>query len=107
VFQRIAQEYDLVIDTMGIVEDHVHIFLTAPPRLSPARVVQILKSISARELFRWFPQLRQELWGGRLWSDGYFVRTVGDAVTSDIIRRYITYHEHKQDVIQLSLWDDL
>lgn len=107
VFQRVAEEYDLIIDTMEVVEDHVHIFLTAPPRLSPARVVQILKSISARELFRQFPQLRQELWGGRLWSDGYFVRTVGDAVTGDIIRRYIKYHEHKQDVLQLSLWDDL
>jgi putative transposase len=77
VFQRIAEEYDIIIDTMEIVEDHVHIFLEAPPRLSPSRIVQILKSISARELFRQFPRLRKELWGGRLWSDGYLVRAVG------------------------------
>ena len=107
VLARIAEEYGMIIDQMEIVEDHVHIFLEAPPRLSPSRIVQILKSISARELFRQFPQLREELWAGRLWSDGYFVRGVGDEVTSDVIRRYIEYHEHQQDAIQLSLWDSL
>ena len=107
MFQRIAEEYDLIIDTMEVVEDHVHIFLEAPPRLSPARIVQILKSVSARELFRQFPWLRRELWGGHLWSDGYFVRAVGDEVTGDVIRRYIEYHKHHQDTIQLSLWDNL
>ena len=45
VFQQIAEEYDMIIDTLEVVEDHVHIFLEAPPRLSPARIVQILKSI--------------------------------------------------------------
>jgi putative transposase len=107
VFQRIAEEYDMIIDAMEIVEDHVHIFLEAPPGLSPSRIVQILKSISARELFRRFPRLRKELWGGRLWSGGYFVRAVGDEVTSDVIRRYIEYHEHQQGVVQPSLWDSL
>jgi putative transposase len=62
VLERIAEEYDMIIDTLEVVEDHVHIFLEAPPRLSPARVVQILKSISARELFRQYPHLRRELW---------------------------------------------
>jgi putative transposase len=106
VFQRIAEEYDMIIDTLEVVEDHVHIFLEAPPRLSPARIVQILKSISARELFRQYPQLRRQLWGGKLWSDGYFVRAVGDEVTGDVIRRYIKYHQHDQGAIQLSLWDE-
>ena len=87
VFRKIAEVYDMIIDTMEIVEDHVHVFLEAPPRLSPSRIVQILKSISARELFSQFPRLRKELWGGRLWSDGYFVRAVGDEVTSQVIRR--------------------
>ena len=107
VFERIAEEYDLIIDTMEVVEDHVHMFLEAPPRLSAAQIVQILKSLSARELFREFPRLRRELWSGHLWSAGYFVRAVGDEVTGDVIRRYIEYHEHHQDAVQLSLWDDL
>ena len=107
VFQRVAEEYEMIIDTIEVVEDHVHIFLEAPPRLSPSRIVQILKSISARELFRQFSRLRKELWGGRVWSDGYFVRAVGDEVTSDVIRRYIEYHEHQRGVVQPSLWDSL
>ena len=105
VFRETAEEYDMVIDTLEVVEDHVHIFLEAPPRLSPSRIVQILKSISARELFRQFPRLRKQLWGGKLWSRGYFVRAVGDEVTGDEIRRYIEYHEHQQGAVQLSLWD--
>ena len=106
VFRKIAEEYDMVIDTVEVVEDHVHIFLEAPPRLSPSRIVQILKSISARELFRQFPRLRKQLWGGKLWSRGYFVRAVGDEVTGDVIRRYIEYHKHQQGAVQLSLWDN-
>jgi putative transposase len=105
VFRKIAEEYDMVIDTVEVVEDHVHIFLEAPPRLSPSRIVQILKSMSARELFREFPRLRRQLWGGKLWSRGYFVRAVGDEVTGDVIRRYIQYHEHQQGAVQLSLWE--
>ncbi len=107
VFERIAEEYDLTIDVMEVVEDHVHIFLEAPPRVSAAQIVQVLKSLSARELFRQFPRLRRELWSGHLWSAGYFVRAVGDEVTGDVIRRYIEYHEHHQDAVQLSLWDNL
>ncbi len=48
-FNKIAEEYEFGIDTMGVMEDHVHIFVEVPPRYSPARVVQIMKSISARE----------------------------------------------------------
>ena len=106
VFQRIAEEYDMIIDTLEVVEDHVHVFLEAPPRLSPARIVQVLKSISARELFCQYPHLRRQLWGGKLWSDGYFVRAVGDEVTGDVIRRYIKYHQHDQGTVQLTLWDE-
>ena len=89
---------------MEVREDQVQLFLSAPPRYAPARVVQILKSISARELFARFPRLRRSLWGGQLWEDGYFVRSVGAAVTADIIRRYIRYQKSPQNV-QLSLFD--
>jgi putative transposase len=65
----------------------VHVFLEAPPSYSPAGVVQVMKSISAREVLRKFPRLRKQFWAGELWSDGYFVRSVGDRVTSEVIRR--------------------
>ncbi len=105
VFQRIAEEYEFRIDTMEVMEDHVHIFLEAPPRYSPARVVQILKSVSAREVFKRFAKLKKQLWAGEFWSDGYFARSVGDKVTADIIRKYIEYQVHEEDSLQLRMFE--
>ena len=106
VFNKIAEEYGFRIDTMEVMEDHVHIFVEVPPRYSPARVVQIMRSISARETFSKFPDLRKRLWAGELWNDGYFVRSVGDKVTADIIRRYIEYQAHEDDSVQLNMFDN-
>jgi putative transposase len=103
--QNVAEAYGMEIDAMEVMEDHVHIILSAPPRYSPARVMQILKSISAREIFARFPRVRRKLWGGEFWGDGYFVRSIGDQVTSEIIRRYIRYQKSPKNV-QLELWDE-
>jgi putative transposase len=97
--EEIARQYDFEIDTMEIMLEHVHVFLSAPPRYSPAEVANLLKGISSKRAFKRFPWLRKHLWAGELWSDGYFVRTVGDKVTAEVIRRYIKYQhrvEHKQ-----------
>jgi len=106
IFNKIAEEYEFRIDTMEVMEDHVHVFVEVPPRYSPARVVQVMKSISAREVFSKFPELRKQLWAGELWNDGYFVRSVGDKVTADIIRKYIEYQAHEDDSIQLNMFDN-
>ena len=105
VFDRIANEYGWEIEEMAIQPDHVHLFLHTPPKYAPARIVQIMKSISAREVFAQFPQLRQKLWAGDFWSDGYFVRSVGDQVTAEIIKQYIRYQKDNGGPKQLSLWD--
>ena len=104
VFHKIAEEYEFKIDTMEVMEDHVHIFVEVPPRYSPGQVVQILKSVSAREVFKEFPKLREQLWAGEFWSDGYFVRSVGDKVTADIIRKYIEYQTHEKNSSQLRMF---
>jgi putative transposase len=62
-----------------------------------------MKSIAAKEVFRRLPGLKKQLWAGELWSDGYVVRTVGDEVTTEIIRKYITYHQHQRESVQLEL----
>ena len=95
-FQEISERYEFEIDTMEVKDDHVHLFLSAPPRYSPARVVQIIKSISAKMVFKQFPEVKKQLWGGEFWGGGYFVRSVGDKVTSEIIRRYIKYQQEEQ-----------
>ena len=97
IFRGIAERYEFEIDTMEVMEDHVHLFLSAPPRYAPSEIVQIMKSVSAKKVFQEFPTLREDLWGGELWSDGYFVRSTGDKVTSEVIRKYIKY-QHKQQL---------
>jgi len=104
VFEKISQEYEFEIDTIGIMEDHVHIFMGAPPRYSPADIVQTMKSITAREVFKKFPKLRKQLWAGELWSDGYFVRSVGDKVVAEVIRKYIEYQTHEENASQLKMF---
>jgi len=89
LLKRVAAEWDLDIVEIEAVEDHVHMFVEAPPRLSPAQIMNVVKSITAREMFAKFPELRRTLWGGHLWADGYYVATVGDKVTAEVVRRYI------------------
>ena len=106
VFREIGENHDFGIDTLEVAEDHVHIFLSFPPRYSISKVVGMLKSISASVIFREHPEVKRELWGGEFWEDGYFVRTVGDKVTAEVIRRYITYHrEQEKAPIQLNLFE--
>lgn len=96
VFREIAEIYGFEIETMAVVEDHVHIFLSAPPKYSPGEVGRVLKSRSAKAVFKESPEVRKKLWAGEFWSDGYFVRSVGDGVTTEVIKRYIEYHHSQQ-----------
>jgi len=105
VFRQIAEEYEFSIDIMEVMEDHVHVFIEAPPRYSPSDIVQTMKSISAREVFKRYPKLRKQLWAHELWNDGYFVRNVGDKVTADIIRKYIEYQTRQDDASQLKMFE--
>jgi len=106
IFEEIAKNHEFEIDTLEVAEEHVHIFLSFPPRYSISRVVGMLKSISASVIFKEYPRVKQELWGGEFWEDGYFVRTVGDKVTAEVIRKYIKYHrEQEKSPNQLDLFE--
>ncbi|HEX8632896.1 MAG TPA: IS200/IS605 family transposase [Pyrinomonadaceae bacterium] len=104
MFKEIADSYDITIDEMEVSPDHVHIFCSFPPRYSIAQVVGMFKSLSARAVFREFPQVKRQLWGGEFWEDGYFARTVGDKVTAEVIRKYIQRHKETEDT-QIDLFD--
>ena len=115
LFRQIGEAHDIEIEEMHVAEDHVHLYCSFPPRLSISTAVTHLKSLSARALFREFPELRARLWGGALWEGGYFVRTVSDSITGQTVRRYIRRHrdgetrpanEDDVDVGQLDLLFD-
>ena len=97
IFRGIAERYGFRIVEQEVVGDHVHLFVSAPPRYSPAEVVKILKSVSWNRLMKEMPELKEVLWGGALWSSGYFVRATGDAVTSEVVRKYIRYQNLRDE----------
>ena len=97
LFREIGEAYDVTIEEMEVSVDHVHIFCLFPPRYAISQVVGRLKSLSARAVFKEFPWVKRKLWGGELWEDGYFARTVGDKVTAEVIRQYIRRHKEEPD----------
>jgi putative transposase len=104
LIMEISEEYRFEIIEMEISEEHIHIMLSFPPSRSIGEVVRIIKSNSARVLFREFPGLKKKLWAGEMWEDGYFARTIGDRMTSEVIQKYIKSHRDlEQGPAQLGL----
>lgn len=89
LFREIALHYDLEVGQIQVLPDHVHLSVTAPPRIAPAQAVAILKSVSTKLLFKRYKWLKKQYWGGEVWSGGYFVRSVGTGLTREAIEKYI------------------
>lgn len=89
LLRKIATEYDMKISEIEVSEEHVYLSLSAPPRIAPAKAVQILKSVSTNILFKQYSWLRSMYWGGEIWVQGYFVRSVGPNLTKEQIDKYI------------------
>ena len=101
----IGERYSIHVEALGCDKNHVHLLCGAHPKLAPGRIVQIFKSITAREIFRREPWLRKELWGGEFWTDGYFVATVGERGNWAIVEQYVLNQGNpKEDLRQLELW---
>lgn len=95
LIQHIASDKGFEVAEFESVEgDHVHLFVSAPPKLSPSLIVQYLKGITGRKLYEQYPDLRSKLWKGELWNHSYYIETIGD-VSSETIRKYIE-HQSKQ-----------
>ena len=98
LFYEIAENHsEDEIDTIEVAEDHVHLFVSFPPRMSISNVVGKLKSITASVIFEEHPEVKRELWGRHFWQVGYFVRTSRDQVTTEMIRNYIEYHNKEEE----------
>ena len=93
---EIEKRYQIKFLEIGTDNDHVHFLVQSVPTYSVTKIVSTIKSLTAREIFRKCPEVKKQLWGGEFWGDGYFVRSVGDKVTSEVIRRYIKYQKQEQ-----------
>ena len=111
---EISERYEIRFLEIGAERDHVHFLIQSLPSISPAKIVTVVKRITAREIFSRVPTVKEQLWGGEFWTDGYLVSTVGAHANEDVIRDYIKnqgehgkYKQlHKQEVTykQLTLF---
>ncbi len=89
VCAEIGKRYEIEFLEIGTDKDHVHFLVQSVPTYSPRKIVQVIKSITAREIFRACPEVKKYLWGGEFWTDGYFVTTVGAHGNEQMIRNYV------------------
>ena len=89
ICNKISERYEIQFIEIGYESDHVHFLVQGVPTMSVTKLVRTIKSITARELFRLHPEIKQLLWGGKFWTSGYYANTVGQYGNKDVIKEYI------------------
>jgi len=102
VLFEIAKEYGFFIIAVEIMPDHVHLLVEAPPRYSPTTIVQHFKGISSKTLRKEFLDvIKQFIWKeGTLWARGYYIASVADKITTEVIREYIATQKSEEKSIE-------
>ena len=86
---EISKRYQVHFLEIGTDSNHVHFLVQSVPMYSPTKVITLIKSITAREVFRHHPEVKKKLWGGEFWSDGYFINTVSKFGDESTISKYV------------------
>jgi REP element-mobilizing transposase RayT len=97
----LAARYQIDFLEIGTDRDHVHFLVQSVPTYAPTKIITIIKSLTAREVFARVPSVKKQLWGGEFWTDGYYVGTVGQHATEEVIRRYVKNQGQETDYQQL------
>ena len=101
----IKKRYAIEINCVGFDQNHIHLTLRFLPTHSGGSVIKIIKSISAKAVFKQIPQIKQELWGGEFWTDGYYIATISARGNRQVIENYIKQQGRTKDVNQLKLFE--
>ena len=98
---EISKRYEIKFIEIGTDKDHVHFLIQSVPMYSPKKVIQIVKSITAREIFKRAPEVKRKLWGGKFWTDGYYVNTVSRYGNEETVRKYVKEQGKEEEYQQL------
>jgi putative transposase len=100
----IGERYEIEFEKIGCDRNHIHVLCSFHPKYSITEVVRKFKSITAREVFREYPEIKKNLWGGEFWSDGYYVATVGERGDWEVVKKYVQKQGYADDSKQLKLF---
>ena len=104
IAKEIEERYDIAFEKIGCDQDHIHILCSfAPSQYKGGDIVRIFKSLTARELFKRFPALKKDLWGGQFWSSGYYFATVGERGDWNAVKKYVENQGKTAHTTQLQL----
>ena len=101
VCMEIEKRYEIEFLEIGTDRDHVHFLVQSVPTYSPTKIVRTIKSITAREVFKRVPTVKEQLWGGEFWSDGYYIGTFGQYAGEEQIRRYVQKQGQEEQYEQI------
>ena len=110
ICEAISQRYEIRFVEIGADEDHVHFLVQTVPNMTPSVMVKIIKSITAKEMFKRHPEIRKILWGGKFWTSGFYINTVGQYGDEAMIRNYVKNQGREYQQIQRgqpTLFDNL
>ena len=93
---EITEKYGIEFIEIGTDKNHIHYLIQAPPKYSPTQIVTMIKSMTARMVFKINPEVKKKLWGGEFWSDGYWMVTVSQNGTEKVIREYVKNQGNQQ-----------
>ena len=97
IIKKVGYDYDINIIELEVPLDHIHMIVKYEPKISPSHIMQVIKSISARKFFEFYPNIKNKyFWGGKLWTQSYFVESIGNA-NEDTIRRYVKNQLQQMD----------
>ena len=106
--EEINKRYEINFVEIGMDEDHAHFLIQGIPAMSVSRIVTIVKSITAKEIFKTCPEVKKYLWGGKFWTSGYYANTVGMYGNEEVISKYVKNQGKKYESLyrgQLTLFD--
>lgn len=99
------ERYAIEVSHVGFDRNHVHFLLKFLPKYSGGQVIRLIKSITAREVFKEVPEIKKALWGGEFWTDGYYFATVSGRGDKRVIEKYIEGQGRAYDIKQLRLFE--
>ena len=105
IAKEITERYFIEFEQIGCDNDHIHLLCSFAPKYSGSTVVGMFKSITAKELFKRFPELKKDLWKGEFWSDGFYLATVGERGGLAQVEKYVQNQGKTIQYIQQKLFD--